>query len=55
MDLEIEEEAMVMVEVEEMEEDMMIIIKIIAEVEVVSEAEVGKEVMIEEITINPKI
>ena len=42
-----------------MEEDMMVIIKVIAEVEVVSEAEVGEEVMeevmVEVITIKPKI
>ena len=49
------EEAMVMVEVEVMEEDMMAIIKVIAEVEVVSETEVGEEVMVEVITIKPKI
>ena len=42
VDLEVEEEAMVMVEVEGMEEDMMVIFKVIAEVEVVSEAEVGE-------------
>ena len=46
---------MVMVEVEGMEEDMVIIIKFIAEVEVVSESEVGEEVVVEVITIEPKI
>ena len=51
----VEEEAMVMVEVEGMEEDMMVIIKVIAMVQVVSEAEVGEEVMVEVITIKPKI
>ena len=35
-------------------EDMMVIIKVIAEVEVVSEAEVGGEVMVEVITTKPK-
>ena len=40
-----------MVEVEGMEEDMMVIIKVIAEVQVVSE----EEVMVEVITIKPKI
>ena len=42
-----------MVEVEGMEEDMMVIIKVIAEVEVVAEAEVGEELMVE--VIRPKI
>ena len=59
VDLEVEEEAMLMVEVEGMEEDMMVIIKVIAKVEVISEAEVGEkvmeEVMVEVITIKPKI
>ena len=44
-----------MVEVEGMEEDMMVIIKVIAEVEVVSEADIGEEIMVEVITIKPKI
>ena len=48
-----------MVQVEGVEEHMMVIIKIIAEVKVVSEAEVGEEVMEEVMegvsTIKPKI
>ena len=52
VDLQVEEEAMVMVE--RMEEDMMVIIKVIAEVEVVSEAEVGEQVMVEVITTKSK-
>ena len=55
MDLEVDEEAMVMVEVEGMEDDVMVIIKVIAEVEVEPEADVGEEVMVEVITIKPKI
>ena len=47
-----------MAEVERMEEDMMVIIKVIAEVELVSEAEVGEEVMegvmVAVITTKPK-
>ena len=43
VDLEVEEEAMVMVE--GVENHMMVIIKVIAKVEMVSEAEVGEEVM----------
>ena len=46
---------MLMVEVERMEDDMIVILKVIAQVEVVSEAEVGEEVMVEVITIKPKI
>ena len=42
MNLEVEKEAMVMPEVEGMEENMMVIIKVIPEVEVVPQAEVGK-------------
>ena len=56
VDLEVEDEAMVMVE--GMEEDMMVIIKVIAGVNVVSEAKLGKEVieevMVEGITIKPQ-
>ena len=55
VDLEVDEEAMVMVEVEGMEDDVMVIIKVIAEVEVEPEADVGEEVMVEVITIKPKI
>ena len=48
-----------MVEVEGVEEDMMVRIKVIAEVEVVSEEEVmeevGDEIMVEVIAIKPKI
>ena len=57
VDLEVEEEAMVMVEVEGMEGDMIVIIKVISEVEVVLEAEVGEEVMedVLVITVKPKI
>ena len=43
-----------MVEEEEIEEIMMVMIKVITEVEVVSEAEVGEEVMVEVITTEPK-
>ena len=44
-----------MVMVEEMKEDMVVIIKVTAEAEELSEAELGEEVMVEVITTMPKI